>query len=197
MHVIRDWPGPSKDADYAWKVPSRIAYANDTGLKQDCWGFGVTPRMKSYSWMKLRLDPEQTRKYDDPTLVTSEGSGVLRLPSGKTAVDVCGDYLAHVAVFAYDMLKQKMSPDVLALSPLEFWFTVPAVWSDRAKADTFRAAQLAGKKADLFKDGTVSFFLIAEPEAAAVATISTLTEGGMRHQIKVCRHVSGGATQMY
>lgn len=186
VHVIRDWPGPGRDADYAWKAPSRIAYAKENGaLQQDCWGFEVMPKVRSYTWMKLLLDREQASKYDDPTLRKSEGQGVLALPQGKTAIDVCADYLANVAVFVHDVLKQKLSPEVLALCPLEFWFTVPAVWSDKAKSDTLRASQHAAKKAGIFKDANISTFLIAEPEAAAVATISALTEGGARQQIKV------------
>ena len=76
--------------------------------------------MKGYTWMKLLLDPDQATKYDDPSLKASEGYGMLRTPRGKTAVDVCGDYLGHVAVFAYDALKHKISPEILAIAPLEF-----------------------------------------------------------------------------
>jgi hypothetical protein len=183
VHCIRDWPGPGRDADFAWKTPSRIAYASENGLTKDSWGFEVMPKMKSYSWMKLLLDPNQATKYDDPTLKASEGQGVLATPRGRTAVDLCGDYLGHVAAFAYDALKQKISPDILAVCPLEFWFTVPAVWSDRAKTDTLRAAEKAAMNADVFRDAMVSTFLIAEPEAAAVATVSAITEGGARQQI--------------
>lgn len=139
--------------------------------------------------MKLLLDPKQATKYDDPSLKASEGQGVLSKPRGKTAVDLCADYLAKIATFSYDTLKRKFSPEIIAISPLEFWFTVPALWSDEAKSDTLRAAEKAAKTAAIFKDATVSTFLIAEPEAAAVATISALTEGGSRLQIKV-RHIN-------
>lgn len=185
VHCIREWPGPARDADAAWKTPSRIAYATENANGKDSWGFEVLPKMKGYTWMKLLLDPEQATKYDDPSLKASEGYGVLRRPPNKSAVDLCGDYLGHVAAFAYKALEQRLSPEVLGVSPLEFWFTVPAVWSDRAKADTLRAAEKAARNAAVFRDASVSTFLIAEPEAAAVATISAITEGGTRHQIKV------------
>lgn len=135
--------------------------------------------------MKLLLDPEQATKYDDPSLKFSEGSGVLRRPPGKSAIDLCADYLSHVATYAYKALEQKISPEILAISPLEFWFTVPAVWSDKAKADTLRAAEKAARTAAVFQQTPVSTFLVAEPEAAAVATISAITEGGSRLHIKV------------
>ena len=62
---------------------------------------------------------------------------------------------------------------------------MPAVWSDKAKADTLRAAEKAARSADVFKGAIVLTFLIAEPEAAAVATLSYLTEGESRLQVEV------------
>lgn len=181
VHVIRNWPG----ADYAWKTPSRIAYGTENGTRQDTWGYSVKPSAKAYTWMKLLLQPEQASKHDDPSLHTSEGGGVLRTPPGKSAVDVCADYLGNIAVFAHDVLKQTCSPETLAVTPLEFWVTVPAVWNDKAKADTLRAAEKASRKAKVFRDTTVSTFLIPEPQAAAVAAISSITQGGSLQYIKV------------
>lgn len=136
--------------------------------------------------MKLLLDSEQSSKYDDPSLVASEGSGVLRLPPGKTAVDVCADYLTGVAAFAYKELSREFGEEVVAISPLEFWFTVPAVWSDRAKQDTLHAAEVAAKNAKVFSTLEASTYLIPEPEAAAVAAISDITQGGSALQVEVC-----------
>lgn len=140
IKVVQNWPGPVKDADLAWKTPSRIAYLSDNpALARNNWGFEVSAKQKTFAWMKLLLDSEQKTKYDDPSLTASEGHGVLRLPQGRTAVDICADYLTEVAKFTYEELKKEIGEDVLRVSPLEFWFTVPAVWSDRAKADTLRA----------------------------------------------------------
>lgn len=135
--------------------------------------------------MKLLLDPAQATKFDDPSLTESEGSGVLTKPLGKSAVQICADYLTEVSKFAHYSLSKRLSAEVLAVTPLEFWFTVPAVWSDKAKADTLLAARKAAKQAGLQFHGDSQVFLIREPEAAAVATVSYLTQGGSQDQIAV------------
>lgn len=135
--------------------------------------------------MKLLLDPEQATKYDDPGLIDSEGNGVLAKPPGKSPVDLSADYLTEVARFGWESLARRVSPEVLKATPIEFWFTVPAVWSDKAKSDTLRAARKAAKQAKLKCHVDSKIFLIREPEAAAVATLSALTKGGSDHQIKV------------
>jgi molecular chaperone DnaK (HSP70) len=140
--------------------------------------------MESYAWFKLLLDPEQATKYDDPSLTRSEGAGVLNAPPGKSAVDLSADYLTEVAKFAYQSLAKRVSVEVLQATPVEFHFTVPAVWSDRAKMDTLRAARKAMKQANLKGQVDNKIVLIQEPEAAAVAALSTLTQGGSEQQVK-------------
>ena len=154
-------------------------------MQHNAWGFEVTPKMNSYAWMKLKLDPAQATMYDDPALADSEGTGVLAMPLNKSAVDICADYLTEVAKFAYQSLARRISVEVLEATPVEFWFTVPAVWTDRAKADTMRAARKAAVQARLQFHPDTQVSLIREPEAAAVATMSFLTQGGSEQQIKV------------
>lgn len=177
-------PGPGREGDYSWKTPSRIAYAENGAVASNAWGFEVTPKMKSYAWMKLLLDPERATAFDDPSLTATEGSGVLSKPLTKSAVQICADYLAGVGKFAYQHLAKAVSIEVLQATPIEFWFTVPAVWSDRAKADTLNAARIAAKQARIQCHPASQIFLIREPEAAAVATLSTLTQGGSEQQVK-------------
>lgn len=154
--------------------------------------------MKSYAWMKLLLDPEQATKFDDPSLAASQGEGILTKPPGKSAVDLCADYLSEVAAFAYTSLAKRVSLEILQVTPLDFWFTVPAVWSDRAKHDTLQAARRAAKKASLRAHPDSRVFLIREPEAAAIATLSNLTQGGVNQQVKSGDHIlvcdCGGGT---
>lgn len=192
-------PGPGRDGDYSWKAPTRLAYADDNDtLTTNSWGYEVLPRMKSYAWMKLLLDPAVATKYDDPGLEATQGQGVLSKPNTKTAVDICADFLTEVARFAYQSLAKRISPELLKASPLDFWFTVPAVWSDKAKHDTLRAAQKAAKQATLSAHPDSHVFLIQEPEAAAVAVLSSLTQGGSTQHVQVSGSVlvsdCGGGT---
>lgn len=166
------------------KTPTRLAYSDDPAA-QNPWGYYVRPGMKSYSWMKLLLDPTQASKFDDPGLAGSEGSGVLRKPLNKTAVDICADYLTEVAKYAWKALTKRYTIEVLKATPIEFWLTVPAVWSDKAKHDTLRAARKSAKQAKLECHPDSQIFLIREPEAAAVAVLSDMTKGASEEQIKV------------
>ncbi|EMF08039.1 actin-like ATPase domain-containing protein [Sphaerulina musiva SO2202] len=184
VEAINDWPGFGRDGDFAMKTPTRLAYSDDPAA-QNPWGYYVRPGMKSYSWMKLLLDPTQASKFDDPGLAGSEGSGVLRKPLNKTAVDVCADYLTEVAKYAWKALTKRYTIEVLKATPIEFWLTVPAVWSDKAKHDTLRAARKSAKQAKLECHPDSQIFLIREPEAAAVAVLSDMTKGASEEQIKV------------
>ena len=186
--MIRDWPGPARVDDLAWKTPSRISYRTDNGPNEidELWGFGVMPKNKSYTWMKLLLDETQASKYDGLELDASEGSGVLALPPGKSAVDVCADYLAQVAQFSMGHLRRRLSSEVLEVTPLRICFTVPAVWSDAARTRTLQAARNAARKANIDWSAGIEIFMVPEPEAAAIAVLSTVTRGGSTIQVKVC-----------
>jgi len=140
--------------------------------------------MKSYSWTKLLLDKHaDTTEFDDPDLrdlSRSQGDGLLRLPYYKSAVDVAGDYLAELYKYFMRELENRLSPEIIRVTPFEFWFTVPAMWGDKAKDSTKQAALKAGFAS---RDGD-QLFLIPEPEAAAVAVLKSLTHEGMENQIK-------------
>lgn len=112
-------------------------------------------------------------QYDEPGLSANEGSGMLRLPRGKSARDVCADYLREIYRDILAHLNKKLGENVVDMLQMEFWFTVPAIWSDRAKEDTMAAAKAAGFGA--LEGDEIN--LISEPEAAAVAALTGLNEG--------------------
>ncbi|KAF1983181.1 actin-like ATPase domain-containing protein [Aulographum hederae CBS 113979] len=185
INIIRSWPGPSKEADEAWKTPSRIAYASENmGAYGNHWGYQVTPKMKSYSWTKLLLDDADNRiRQDDSSvadLLKSQGDGLMKLPPYRSATAVCADYLCEIYKFTIAELNKRLSPEVVSITPFEFWFTVPAIWSDKAKNATKQAATLAGFAS---RPGD-TIFLIPEPEAAAIASLKSLTHDGVDSQVK-------------
>lgn len=197
IQVIRNWPGPSKEFDEVWKTPSKIAYRaeNIEGLDKakarggtEIWGYQVTPGMESYSWMKLLLDnPAKATRFDHDSLAdasskvsVTSGQGIMQLPYGKTATDVCADYLKGIHEYTMSELERIWGAAVIKITPIEFWVTVPATWTDEAKQSTKDAATRAGfgaRKND-------EIFMITEPEAAAVATLSCFNIEGAHHQIR-------------
>jgi molecular chaperone DnaK (HSP70) len=175
IEVVSDWPDGAKATEYLEKVPSQIAYASENtnwkpALDDDRWGYGVEAGMRSYCWTKLLLDQNTfATDYDDPSLREAAGGAGLQLPPGKTAVDVVAAYLSPLYKHCMDRLERKLTKDLLNVTPIEFWFTMPAIWSDEAQHATRKAAMCAGfgtRSGDSVK-------MITEPEAAALAAFKT------------------------
>jgi molecular chaperone DnaK (HSP70) len=186
IKLISTWPGPSRDTETVFKTPSRIAYASENSrATKDRWGYQVEAGMTSYSWTKLLLDQgTPITKYDDSALENASKTGILQLPEGKTAVDVVADYLTEVYKHIINTISKQITEEALRITPLEFWFTVPAIWSDQAKSATRTAAQRAGFGAGLHRPDD-KVFLISEPEAAAITALRKYTTGGFEGEVKV------------
>jgi molecular chaperone DnaK (HSP70) len=166
IEVIRQWPnGPGTIG----KVPSVIAYKNENTedeLTDDQWGFG-TAGLKSYLWTKLLLGKDsRTTLSRESDLKELYGKGFCTLPEGKTAKEVVTDYLRHLYNYLLERLKRH-DDRTYRITPMEFWITVPAMWTDAAKAATIEAAQAAGFGSRQMD----SIHIITEPEAAALAVL--------------------------
>ncbi|PYI31866.1 actin-like ATPase domain-containing protein [Aspergillus indologenus CBS 114.80] len=178
--VIEGWPGSKRNTNYILKVPSRIAYAaeNERAIA-DVWGFQVQPGMSACSWTKLLLDKNTSlTEFDDRSLDDASGAGILHLPAGKTAVDVVADYLTYIYKHIKYTLARHMTPLDFAITPAEFWFTVPAIWSDQAKDATRTAARRAGFATSPDRPCDRLHF-ISEPEAAAITALKKDSIEGM------------------
>lgn len=187
--IITTWPGTGRDIDHVFKIPSTIAYPEENkkmGTRR--WGFGVEPGHRFYSWTKLLLDKNAPlTKYDDPMLEQATKSGILQLPADKDAVTVVADYLTGVYDHIMLTLEKGLTEPILSVSPIEFWFTMPAIWSDQAQAATKEAAQRAGFGP---KPGRLSdaIYMITEPEAAAIAALTRSTTDIVSVPVKVGTH---------
>ncbi|QDS75963.1 hypothetical protein FKW77_003710 [Venturia effusa] len=194
VEVIRRWPGPSKHADEVWKTPSIIAYREDNlehiitsnrDGKHEITGNHVTPGMKSYTWMKMRMDDNAKAgifdRDDILDMKSVQGAGLGSLPAGKDATQVCADYLAAIYAHTMQHLENRYSEFALRRNPIEFWLTVPATWSDAAKSATRDAAERAGfmnREHDVIN-------MITEPEAAAIAALSDVVGEGVKHRVSI------------
>ncbi|TGO59243.1 hypothetical protein BOTNAR_0166g00110 [Botryotinia narcissicola] len=166
INIMSPWPG---DPHVSWKTPTRIAYSEENlKTKNNKWGFEVTSKMKSYSWTKLLLDKNAAAmEHDDPSLTSLTGSGMLQLPPFRDAAGVCEDYLHEVYTHVSSTLREQMTDLTFENTPIECWVTLPAVWSEEAKDATLKAAKNAG----FGKRPGDEIYTIAEPEAAAIATL--------------------------
>ena len=139
--------------------------------------------MTSCSWTKLLLDTAaETAEFDDPALRNAAGSaGFFYLPPGKTAQQVCQDYLALVYDFVVNNLKARMTAAVFDITPMECYITMPAIWTDKAQTATRDAALAAGFGSRPFD----TIHMITEPEAAAIAALKQDLQPGSVNAAKV------------
>lgn len=133
--------------------------------------------MVAYSWTKLLLDRSTPVTHYDAILEDAAGMGIFKLPEGQTAVQVVAEFLSHVYHHIIGAIAKQIKDATLQITPLEFWFTVPAIWSDDAKDATMKAALRAGFAT---RCGHVQdkIFLITEPEAAAITALRKSTRDG-------------------
>lgn len=166
IELVNIWPGKREVVN---KVPTRLAYASENkDLKSDRWGFAVTGKMHSYCWMKLLLDSSaKLSDFDDPALNDMYGSGMMRTPTNKSPEELCTDYLGCLHEFIEGELIKRFSRGIYENTSIKYRVTVPAIWSDAAKAATRSAVISAGFGSRL--SDTIE--LISEPEAAAVAAL--------------------------
>ncbi|KAF4634009.1 hypothetical protein G7Y89_g4107 [Cudoniella acicularis] len=180
INIISSWPG---DSSASWKTPTRIAYSkNNPTIKSNKWGFEVYPKLTSYSWTKLLLDKNAAvGDHDDPALSNMVGPGMLQLPHFRDAAGVCEDFLHEVYTHVSGRLRQQMTDLTFENTPMECWITLPAIWSEEAKDATLKAAKNAGFGSR--PDDNV--FTIAEPEAAAIATLKRFADPNALNPVKV------------
>ncbi|KAH6970619.1 hypothetical protein BKA56DRAFT_496642 [Ilyonectria sp. MPI-CAGE-AT-0026] len=165
IQVLCNFPGNDRQS-FSKQVPSVVAYASENvELCQDVWGFLVPPGIKACRGTKLLIDECFT---DAGDVGIDLGLDPLRIPVGKTAKDVVADYLGGLRRAIYDEMCIKMGEAMVSVTPISFWLTVPAIWSDRAKMLLKEAATEAG----LISKPSDSILLLPEPEAAAHAALN-------------------------
>ncbi|OAP59951.1 hypothetical protein AYL99_04953 [Fonsecaea erecta] len=160
------WPDRdgSLEGQTSEKAPTQICY---DGTK--CWwGFGIPEGKSRYQWFKLALDPSQKQSevsllavdHPDPKALCSRDN------DGQTAVKLATDYLAELHRHTEKILKRKLGDSIVDTTPIRYAITVPAIWSDAAKAKTQQCAHAAGMGQDIR--------IVSEPEAAVIYALDAM-----------------------
>ncbi|SPO03344.1 related to hsp70 protein [Cephalotrichum gorgonifer] len=157
LETVTTWPAsnPARDAEFEAKVPTRLEYVGEEVL----WGFGApvtTLPGDVMDWFKLDLDPS----LQSMIRAFAKGSGDHDVGTLMT------DYLSALIRHLTSTLRQRLGAQVLSSTPLEYVITVPALWSDDAKARTLQACRDAS--------GSSAVDLISESEAAAISALREL-----------------------
>ncbi|KAF8470620.1 hypothetical protein BDZ91DRAFT_718530 [Kalaharituber pfeilii] len=191
---IRQWPGATGKQDLD-KIPSEMRYPVSGGFKWGCQAAEEgTARSQARNgallqFMKLLLDPSQENKVlADPLDLAKHRANI---PLGKKPVDVVTDYLSALKTHTLETLSKTYGAEFWKVIPIEYHLTIPAVWSDAAKALTLEAANRAGI-------GTPQdIVLIAEPEAAAMQCLTRMYEGLLKEgDIFVVADCGGGTVDL-
>ncbi|GKZ27621.1 hypothetical protein AbraIFM66951_005666 [Aspergillus brasiliensis] len=132
------------------------------------WGLETTPGLETYRWTKLLLDPDlESSDFRDEELERISGQRLMRLPTGKSAVRVVADYLGAIREYlgkSYIFRQRNIRK--------EYWFSIPAGWSNDAQVRMSEAIHLAGFGHEAHEE--VCF--VTESEASAISILEASTE---------------------
>lgn len=155
IYQVEEWP-----IQYRAKLPSTMQYP--IGL-QPQWGLETTPELETFRWTKLLLDPDmESTDFRDEELERVSGHQLMRLPTGKSAVRVVADYLRGIRnhLEQSDIFRQ---PNIRK----EYWFSIPAGWSNDAQVRMSEAIHLAG----FGHKPNEEVCLVTESEASAISIL--------------------------
>ena len=139
------------------KVPSVFYY---DGWKMR-WGYQVNDCQAAIHGVKLLLDDNLKYSYGP-----SCRSKKLLQSIGEDVTEAAGDYVREIVSHAKNVLHHRFGKALESMD-LQFFMTVPAIWSDKAKDATMQIACQAGI-------AQKNLYMISEPEAAAVCAIQTI-----------------------
>lgn len=175
VEVIRQYP--NTNSQFSEKTATVIAY----NRQPPTWGGNVKPESRPrFENFKLLLEDSVPEHYGingnrTPEALLREFEDDEELRDRKP-VDLAADYLTCLYKFVHEtFLPGEKGAQFLRNQDMSYIITVPAIWSDGAKALTRQAATRAGIPGD-------KLLMIPEPEAAALycATMADdvdLTEG--------------------
>ncbi|PWY67316.1 hypothetical protein BO83DRAFT_401024 [Aspergillus eucalypticola CBS 122712] len=178
IYQVDEWPSQSRA-----KLPSTMQYPS--GM-QPRWGVEATPELETFRWTKLLLDPDlESTDFRDEELERVSRQRIMRLPAGKSAVRVVADYLSGIRnhleqsyIFSQPNIKK------------EYWFSIPAGWSNDAQVRMSEAIHLAG----FGQKPNEEFCLVTESEASA---ISILEASGERRKDIACYMITDVTATSY
>lgn len=129
------------------------------------WGFGIPDSATRHQLFKLDLNTAPhndisvlSQAFPDPKAASTE--------AGRDAEKLTVDYLTALRLHVLEALQIKLGKALMDSTPVALIITVPAIWTDAAKQNTRRCAELAGMGTDLK--------MISEPEAAVLYTMDAM-----------------------
>ncbi|KAI9271875.1 hypothetical protein BDA99DRAFT_602599 [Phascolomyces articulosus] len=190
---IQNWP--HKDGNYYPRVPTQSVYPRCNQQQQTQSPKQATLSEWGHGAMKAMLKPGATKHnvlLSQFKLNLDESLKRPPLENGLPPVQAISDYLSKLHKHALQELScsfvSNYHPDAF-----RYCFTVPAVWSDKAKQTMRQAAINAGLITP--SDPPDRLTLISEPEAAAIYCEETMAEQvQLKHSDRFMVCDAGGGT---
>ena len=192
VHTVRNWEGRVPGRTVTNKVPSLIAFDTKDENKP-YWGYDIPQHLneKTIKFAKLLLEPTASRKISSLNdVVDPEASGDLLRRMDIEPLQAATEYIRLLWEHAKAQIIRHITQATFDFAEKVILFTVPAVWSDRAKHNSYLIAVGAGLADDDFV-----LEMVSEPEAAAVAVLKDRSK--MRSIVKDDVYVvvdAGGGT---
>ncbi|KAL9090220.1 MAG: hypothetical protein Q9159_002120 [Coniocarpon cinnabarinum] len=160
--AVTSWPGI--EGYIQPKIPTIVAY--DHQNTKFTWGAQghVGPIVENF---KLLLDEEENKSQNG---ASNHCAAQLKSLS-KSVAEVTSDYIRALYEHALSYIATKVPKECMDMCEKKFIVTVPAVWTDRAKDVTLKAAKAAGVQPAR---------LITEPEAAALYTLNQMSNFSLK-----------------
>ncbi|KAF9887338.1 hypothetical protein FE257_010333 [Aspergillus nanangensis] len=174
IEVLSTWPGGGNRTTP--KVPTTIKYDGDTQR----WGYETSSLENVIRGVKLLLDESQEVKYQP----ASEARAMIA-SQGKSPVEVASDYLQRLVDHTQTILRRRFGTAVQDMR-YHYILAIPAVWSDKAKDLTLRAAMDAGIETGIST--------ISEPEAAALYCLTVIQPNSIESGDVILVCDAGGGT---
>ncbi|PYI07367.1 actin-like ATPase domain-containing protein [Aspergillus sclerotiicarbonarius CBS 121057] len=154
--VITSWPGSGNRTTP--KVPSTMAFKCGRRFQ---WGYQTSFFGDHIRGVKILLDESQDPKY----VAALESAGFIK-KNRNSAIVLAGLYLEQLVLHTKKILQRRFGTAIQSME-MRYVVTVPAVWSDKAKDTTLRAAVNAGISPQ-------GISLVSEPEAAALHCMTVI-----------------------
>ncbi|KAF3035359.1 hypothetical protein E8E11_002700 [Didymella keratinophila] len=167
IQIVHDWPSEHTKIGTKEKVPSEVTYQKEGLL----WGSKIPPNVQRHMWTKLELEDKPV---GEAARVQKETSSTA-LGLHKKPVDIIADYLGQVKAHVMQVFDQKYDKELWRTLPITLVATMPAVWSDKAKAHTREAIDKAGFNPAQFP-GLKNIVDATEPECAAIYMMHSLRD---------------------
>lgn len=177
VSVVRNWKGELPGNTTSNKAPTLIAYDDDG---KPYWGFDIPSKLDDdkIKWLKILLEPEihVQGTFNDTDIIDHYLSRRTLERFGRDAIEAASDYVRLLWEHIKDQIISEHSQATYRFAEKSVVFSVPAVWSEKAKHNTYLVAAGAGLASNELNLQTIS-----EPEAAAMAVLNE-----RKRFLKVC-----------